>query len=677
VIINVDANPTIANAGNDQTICTSAAVLGGNTPLAGNGIWNVISGTGIISNPSQPSSNVTNLGTGINLFEWVISNGVCPSSHDTVTVFIEQYPTIANAGSDQQICSSSSQMSGNIPVVGAGSWNVISSTGNFANATLPNSAITNLGTGANTFEWVITNGTCPASRDTVTILVDDFPSAANAGPDQLICSSTSALQATNPTIGVGTWSVLNGPSSITNVLLPNSPVTNLAPGQNEFKWTVTNGVCPVSTDTVQIYLDSLPTTANAGVSQTLCSNVSSLNANVPLTGSGQWFIVSSAASLANATQPSTAVTGLGIGQNLFEWVISNGVCPASRDTVSITVDENPTQALAGADLSVCDPFDTLHGNIPLVGSGTWYSLSSPPLIANPFTATTAVSNLAAGTNTFEWVISNGSCPATRDTVSILYTLRPSAPNAGPDLFECTYDVTMQAEIPSTGTGYWTNLSNTGSFSDPANPNTVLNNVPDGTYAYTWTTSNSYCVSRADTVFVTVYSPPTFAYAGVDQVVHTNFTTLDALACDTGFGTWSFVSGSGQIQDVNDPKSRVTDLANGINILRWTTSNGVCATTEDEMQIESKALIIPTGYSPNADGTNDAFVIEGLLEYSNVSLEIFNRWGNRVYASPDYKNDWNGVGGNGEILPDDIYYFVLKLEDGTAFNGYVALKRKSS
>ena len=676
VTINVDANPTLANAGVDQTICSSSSSFAGNIPLTGNGIWSVISGPGIIANASQPSSAVANLATGLNVFEWTISNGVCPSSHDTVSILIDQFPTVANAGQDQQICSSLSAMNGNVPVVGTGTWLVVSSSGNFTNAALPNTGVTNLVTGINTFEWVIANGTCPASRDTVSILVDDLPSTANAGADQLICSSGSVLQGNAPAVGTGNWNVLNGSALVANPLLPNSAVTSLSPGQNSFQWIVTNGVCPVSIDTVIIAVDSMPSNANAGVSQIICSATSSLNAVVPNTGSGQWYVITGGSSLANASQASTAVNALSTGVNSFEWVVSNGVCTSSRDTITITVDENPTTAYAGIDALICDPFDTLTGNIPLVGSGTWYSIGGPSTIGNPLAPITNVTSLVAGWNNFEWVISNGTCPAARDTVGIFYTPRPSAPDAGADIYVCAHDAFMQAEAPTVGTGYWTNLTNTGSFADPADPVSALNNLPDGSYLYTWTTSNAYCTSRADTVVVNVYSPPSLAEAGDDQLVHTTFATLNAVPCDTGFGTWSFVSGSGEIENINDPASRVTNLAVGINILRWTTSNGVCVQTADDMQIESKTLVIPTGYSPNADGTNDNFVIEGLLEYNNVSLEVFNRWGNQVYIASDYKNDWNGAGTNGEVLPDDIYYYVMKLEDGTVFTGYVSLKQKT-
>jgi gliding motility-associated-like protein len=676
VTINVDANPTMANAGNDQSICASVFALNGNIPLTGNGNWNVLSGPGIISNSTQPGSGVTNLATGNNVFEWVISNGTCPSSRDTVSIFVDQYPTTSNAGTNQETCSSASILNGNIPLVGTGTWLIVNSTGNFSDAALPNSGITNLAYGNNTFEWVIANGTCPVSRDTVSILVDENPSLADAGTDQVICAANGTLHAAQPAIGVGAWNVLSGSGTIANPLLLNAAVSNLAMGQNKFQWTVSSGVCPVTVDTVQIYVDSFPSMANAGNPQTICSSSSSLNANTPAFGTGSWNILSGTGILADPSQPGTSVSNLSYGQNTFEWTISSGSCPSTRDTVTIHVDRDPTIANAGVDELICDPFDTLNGNIPLVGNGAWYAINSPPLIGSPYTASTPVSNLVPGWNPFEWVISNGVCPASHDTVSIFYTIRPSAPDAGPDIYECAYDVNMQAEIPVIGTGLWNNLSNTGSFADANDPNSALNNLPAGSYLYTWTVSNSYCVSHPDTVMVSVFAPPSNADAGADQLVHTGIATMHAVGCDTGAGTWSFVSGSGQIEDPHDPQTRVNDLSEGVNVLRWTTSNGVCSEKTDDVQVENKSLLIPAGYSPNNDGVNDFFEIDGLSEYQNVSLEVFNRWGNQVYIASDYKNDWNGSGTNGEILPEDVYYFILKLDDGTTFTGYVALKRST-
>lgn len=65
------------------------------------------------------------------------------------------------------------------------------------------------------------------------------------------------------------------------------------------------------------------------------------------------------------------------------------------------------------------------------------------------------------------------------------------------------------------------------------------------------------------------------------------------------------------------------------------------------------LFIPNVITPNGDGKNDKFMILGLAAYPNTAIMIYNRWGNMVYQSSDYKNDWDGTG-----LNDGTYYFVL-------------------
>jgi len=74
------------------------------------------------------------------------------------------------------------------------------------------------------------------------------------------------------------------------------------------------------------------------------------------------------------------------------------------------------------------------------------------------------------------------------------------------------------------------------------------------------------------------------------------------------------------------------------------------------------FFIPEGISPNGDGINDVLYIRGLKAkvFSQATLLVFNRWGQVVYESNGtYKNDWNGVGINGDTLPEGIYYIVFK------------------
>ncbi|MDR0420479.1 MAG: Ig-like domain-containing protein, partial [Prevotellaceae bacterium] len=86
------------------------------------------------------------------------------------------------------------------------------------------------------------------------------------------------------------------------------------------------------------------------------------------------------------------------------------------------------------------------------------------------------------------------------------------------------------------------------------------------------------------------------------------------------------------------------------------------------------IILPRVLTPNEDGENDFFYVHGLEAYPNNELIIFNRSRTEVFRARNYKNNtWNG-----NNLPDDVYFFSLKLIDAngaiTTKTGYVHLKK---
>jgi gliding motility-associated-like protein len=72
------------------------------------------------------------------------------------------------------------------------------------------------------------------------------------------------------------------------------------------------------------------------------------------------------------------------------------------------------------------------------------------------------------------------------------------------------------------------------------------------------------------------------------------------------------------------------------------------------------LVIPNAFSPNGDGFNDLWVIEGLELYNNAEIMIFDRWGTMVYHSRNAADDpWDGTF-DGRRLPIDSYHYIINL-----------------
>gem|GEM_PF-1384797 len=100
----------------------------------------------------------------------------------------------------------------------------------------------------------------------------------------------------------------------------------------------------------------------------------------------------------------------------------------------------------------------------------------------------------------------------------------------------------------------------------------------------------------------------------------------------------------------------------------------CDTATVYVTVLCSALEIFDAFSPNGDDYNETFKINGLQEWPNHHLTVFNRWGVIVYESTNYLSDWDGTW-KGKLLPDGTYFYILELGDGgETKRGYVVILR---
>jgi gliding motility-associated-like protein len=93
-----------------------------------------------------------------------------------------------------------------------------------------------------------------------------------------------------------------------------------------------------------------------------------------------------------------------------------------------------------------------------------------------------------------------------------------------------------------------------------------------------------------------------------------------------------------------------------------TGEGQC-TASDYLTVKIlKPVNIPNAFSPNGDGIHDTWEITNLSDYPGCTVEVYNRYGQRVFASSGYGQPWNGTV-NGSPLPMATYYYVIHLKNG--------------
>lgn len=243
-----------ANAGTGGHICAQDFKLNA-TLTAGSGTWTKISGPGNVAfspDNHQPGANVSVDQAGTYDFAWSVVNNSC-ISNDVVRVIFHELPLINSGGvSDTTICKGDDiQLYAN--GTGFFSWTPASL---FSNPNISDPVAKPVTSTTLTVTLTDQFG-CQNSAD-VKVNVRER-AVANAGPDQVLENqfSTTMNAVLYNTDESGYWTVVAGKGEFFDSTNARASINGLSPERNKFLWTVKNGVCPASLDTVLIVVRDL------------------------------------------------------------------------------------------------------------------------------------------------------------------------------------------------------------------------------------------------------------------------------------------------------------------------------------------------------------------------------------------------------------------------------------
>jgi gliding motility-associated-like protein len=520
---------------------------------------------------------------------------------------------------------------------------------------------------------------CKSARSTYQLSVISNPPAPIIGNIiQPTCTSSTGSVALSGLPSYNNWTVTASPGGMT---LDGSGTTatipNLPAGTYTFSVSISGGCS--SPPSGQAEIVDQPVTPTPPLPGTITPPTCTLaTGSVSMTGlpsSGTWTLTRYPGTVTTSgSGTGTTISGLPAGT--FNFSLTNEAGCISTLSGDVIIPAQPPIPGAPVIGTIIQPtIEILTGSVTLTGlpsPGTWTIIRTPGDVTSAGSGTLfTAEGLEQGSYTFRVRNNSGCSSPASDTVIISTPGRPDVVITDPP--PVCYPVTVDLTAPEIKVGstqgltytYWRDILAATALENSAN-------VPDGTYYIKGTSVSGFYDIKP--VKVTIKQRPV-SNAGPDQTLVFKFNTmLDATLGEEETGIWLLDSGSVIFNNVTDPRSAVSNLSTGKNVLSWIVSDGVCVADTDKVIISVGGPVIPTLITPNGDSRNEYFVIEGLETLGRTELTVFDIRGSLIFRDSNYDNKWNGVDYNDKPLSNDTYFFVLKSGNGKSYKGYIVVRR---
>ncbi|MFN3754560.1 gliding motility-associated C-terminal domain-containing protein [Flavobacterium sp.] len=330
---------------------------------------------------------------------------------------------------------------------------------------------------------------------------------------------------------------------------------------------------------------------------------------------------------------------------------------------TVTVTNVPPDAGIGGSFTYCgrqgsiDLFTLLQGTFDT--DGIWDEMTSSGALTNNIWDS---SNVAFGSYEFRYHV-DGSCNFFEEAfINITINEIPTIPTASAASVICEGgNLQLYATNVPNANYQWTGPN--GFTSTVQNP--IFNTIsPSINGTYTVTASQNNCQSGSSSVDVMVNALPEFElnqnciegeYVVTATPVNNSFDPL------TANYTWT---GPNSFTSAQNP---IVITRGEIGIYNLTVTDGNGCSVAQSINVIRTICFIPNVITPNDDFTNDSFNLAG---FEVDRIEIYNRWGRKVYEKNNYIDEWHGQNMKGERLPDSTYYYILSLRTGENKVGWV-------
>ena len=507
-----------------------------------------------------------------------------------------------------------------------------------------------------TYIVVVTNTTtgCQSTQSLVVVPDAAIPTVSvSANSLSITCTNTTVTTALTSTSTISSYNW--DPSPVSGGA---NPVFNTS-GTYNATVTANNG-CSTNVS-VNVVLDntapviSLSSAVNSGTitcTNTLVTITPTITPSNNLTYTWSPSGVTSS-TINDATFTTAGVYTLAITNTLTGCVTSS---TNTANTFTVIVD-NTTPTATITSLSTNTVIGCGAGNATVTLNSAITSTNSTTVSWLPSSATTAsIDVTSAGIYTLVVTDAVTGCSVTTQYTVNGNTTPPQNVDAGASTSvgcgTSTVSLLGSTSTTSSVSYSWSGPSGTSIVSGTettASP--VVSEV--GQYTVTVTDNLTGCQST-DTVNVTL----SIATASISANPTTGTSPLDVAFTGTGLGAptfnWNF--GDGNTSANQNPNNVFTT---GTYTVTLTTTSGSCTATATIVIIveDGLTLEIPNVFTPNGDNTNEVFTIKS-TGVKEITLQIFNRWGQKLYEFTGPKASWDGLSPSGAKAPEGTYFYFV-------------------
>lgn len=323
--------PPVISCPNNITLCSDEVNF--TDPVFSDNCFAFITqtdGTGLVSGDIFPIGTTT--------LSYVVEDSSSNTASCSFTVTVLDFPSTADILVDSlSLCQVTSTVVEALPATsGTGLWTLIAGQATFNNPAANLTGVNNLNYGTNTLVWTVSSASCGTLSDTVNIYVYQNPLPASTLDTVLLCNEDILnLSANVPLYGAGAWTTDLG-AVISDVSIPTATATNLAYGWNEFIWTVSNGSCASTSDTMHVFRAPVAQINQSDTAVCIENGAIDISATATISGqSSMWMFVAGSGQISDPFASDITVNDFGLGVNYLVYHISTDICLATADTVKI------------------------------------------------------------------------------------------------------------------------------------------------------------------------------------------------------------------------------------------------------------------------------------------------------------------------------------------------------